>query len=163
MAWPWLIVRLYVGYQWLVYGWDKVTNSIWVGEKAGTAVSGFIKFSLTKASEKNPDINSWYAWFLKTLVQPFPEFWSYLVSYGELLVGIGLILGGFVGIAAFFGAFMNINFLLAGAISTNPTLLVLSLGLMLSWRISGLIGLDNYLLPGLGMPGAPGKWIKKNK
>jgi hypothetical protein len=34
------------------------------------------------------------------------------VAYGELLIGIALIGGAFVGIAAFFGAFMNFNFML---------------------------------------------------
>ena len=37
-----------------------------------------------------------------------------LVAVGELLIGVGLILGVFTGIAAFFGAFMNWNFMMAG-------------------------------------------------
>ncbi len=75
-----------------------------------------------------------------------------MVAWGELLVGIALILGAFTGIAAFFGAFMNMNFLLAGAVSTNPILLLGQLFLILAWRVAGWLGLDRYLLPKLKTP-----------
>jgi len=39
-AWWWLIVRLYVGWTWLKADWGKVTNPAWVGNKAGTALTG---------------------------------------------------------------------------------------------------------------------------
>lgn len=55
-----------------------------------------------------------YATFLRTFVQPNAAFWSYLVSWGELLVGIALLLGLFMGIAALFGSFMNMNCRLVG-------------------------------------------------
>jgi uncharacterized membrane protein YphA (DoxX/SURF4 family) len=44
------------------------------------------------------------------------------VSWGETLVGVGLILGAFTGIAALFGSLMNMNYLLAGAVSINLSL-----------------------------------------
>jgi thiosulfate dehydrogenase [quinone] large subunit len=75
-----------------------------------------------------------------------------LVAYGELLVGVGLILGGLVGIAAFFGALMNMNFMLAGAASTNPVLFFLAVGLILAWKVAGYYGADRVLLPMLGTP-----------
>jgi thiosulfate dehydrogenase [quinone] large subunit len=56
---------------------------------------------------------------------PYAGTWSYIVAFGEVLVGIGLILGALTGIAAFFGIFMNFNYLLAGTVSTNPILLAL--------------------------------------
>jgi len=73
-----------------------------------------------------------------------------------------LILGALTGIAAFFGLFMNLNFLLAGTVSTNPVLFVLSIGLILGWKISGFIGLDRYLLPLLGTPWKSGKLFKSS-
>ena len=82
----------------------------------------------------------WYTWFAK------------LVAYGELLVGVGLILGAFVGIAAFFGAFMNWNFMMAGSASTNPMLFAVAVGLILAWKVAGFVGLDYFLLPWLGTP-----------
>lgn len=47
---------------------------------------------------------------------------------------------------------MNMNYLLAGAVSTNPMLGFLSLFLILAWRIAGYYGLDRYVLPLLGTP-----------
>ncbi|MFL5802549.1 MAG: hypothetical protein ACJ8CR_12520 [Roseiflexaceae bacterium] len=52
----------------------------------------FIQFMLDKDS---------YTWFAK------------LVAYGEFLIGVALILGAFVGIAVFFGALLNWNFIMA--------------------------------------------------
>ena len=101
-------------------------------------------------------MQGWYAWFLQNLVLPNAAFWSYLVAWGEVLVGIALILGIFTGIAAFFGSFMNINYLLAGTVSTNPILFVIALFLILAWKTAGWWGLDRWVLPLLGTPWKPG-------
>jgi thiosulfate dehydrogenase (quinone) large subunit len=85
-------------------------------------------------------------------VQPNPAIFAYLVTVGELLVGLGLIVGALTGIAAFFGIVMNMNYLLAGTVSTNPILGVLALFIVLAWRIAGYYGVDRYLLPLLGTP-----------
>ena len=61
-------------------------------------------------------------------------------------------MGALVGIAAFFGALMNMSFLLAGSASTNPVLFTMAIGLMLGWKVAGYYGLDRYLLPMLGTP-----------
>ena len=60
------------------------------------------------------------------------------------------------GIAAFFGALMNMSFLLCGSASTNPVLLSLAIGLILACRVAGYYGVDRYLLPQLGAPWRPG-------
>jgi thiosulfate dehydrogenase [quinone] large subunit len=156
-SWLWLIVRLYVGWTWLKAGWGKVTNPAWVGSQAGTALSGFVNNALTKASGEHPDVQSWYAAFLHSVVLPYTGVWSHLVAFGETLVGIGLILGAFAGIAAFFGIAMNLNYLMAGAVSVNPILLMLSIFLVLAWKTAGWWGLDRWLLPALGTPWRPGR------
>ncbi len=56
------------------------------------------------------------------------------------------------GIAAFFGVFMNLNFMLAGAVSINPIIGTLAILIVLAWRIAGYYGLDSVLLPLLGTP-----------
>ena len=73
---------------------------------------------------------------------------------------IALILGAFTGIAAFFGALMNWNFMMAGSASSNPLLFVLALGLVMAWKIAGYIGLDYFLLPLIGTPWG---WVTKSK
>ncbi len=89
----------------------------------------------------------WYANFLSSTVLPNAATWSNMVALGEFLVGVALILGFLVGISAFFGVFMNLNYLLAGTVSANPIFLMLGIFLMLTWRVSGYIGLDYYVLP----------------
>jgi thiosulfate dehydrogenase [quinone] large subunit len=160
-AWIWLILRIYVGYEWLMAGWGKINNPVWAGSKAGTALTGFLKGALAKTSGAHPDVQGWYAWFLQNVVIPRAAFWSYLVSYGEFLVGVALILGIFTGLAAFFGSFMNANYLLAGAVSTNPILLLLAIFIVLAWRTAGWWGLDRWVLTALGTPWSPGVVFKK--
>jgi thiosulfate dehydrogenase [quinone] large subunit len=90
-----------------------------------------------------------YTWFAK------------LVAYGELLIGIALVVGAFVGVVAVFGAFMNWNYMMAGTASTNPVLFLLAILLILAWKVAGYVGLDRYLLPMLGTPWKPGRVFEK--
>jgi len=140
----WLVVRLYVGYEWLMAGYSKFTNPAWVGDNIGAAMTGFVNGALSKTTGAHPDVSGWYAWFLENAVLPYVDIWSYAITYGEILVGLGLIVGLFTFVAAFFGFFMNVNFLLAGTVSTNPVLLLLSLLIMLANRTAGKFGLDGY-------------------
>jgi thiosulfate dehydrogenase (quinone) large subunit len=154
----WTLVRLYVGYEWLIAGWGKLTNpaGVWVGEKAGTAVTGFLNGALTKTDGAHPDVQGYSAWFLQNIALPNASLFSYLVTFGEIAVGIALIMGLFTGIAAFFGGFMNASYLLAGTVSTNPLLFILAMLLVLAWRTAGYWGLDRWVLPRIGVPGYPG-------
>lgn len=149
VSWLWLVVRIYVGWQWLQAGLEKVTDPTWTGGGAGTAMGGFIKGALAKTAGAHPDVSSWYASFLQTMVSPHLFIWSHVIAYGELFVGIGLILGVLTGIAAFFGLFMNLNYLLAGTVSINPVLLVLSMFIIMAWKVAGYTGLDRFILPKL--------------
>lgn len=149
----WAIIRIYVGYAWLVAGWGKVTNpaGVWVGDKAGTAVTGYLTGALAKTTGDHPDVSGWYGWFIQNVALPNATLFSYLVAYGEVLVGIALILGLLTGLAAFFGGFMNVSYLLAGTLSTNPLLFILATWLVLGWRVAGYWGLDRWVLPKLGV------------
>ena len=151
-AWVWLLARVWVGWQWLEAGWGKFNNPSWVGENAGMAITGFFKGALAKTTGAHPDVSGWYAAFLQNVAMPNAEVFSYLVTFGEILIGVGLILGAFTGIAAFFGSFMNLNFLFAGAVIINPLLLLIQLLLILAWKNAGWVGLDRWLLPRLGTP-----------
>jgi thiosulfate dehydrogenase [quinone] large subunit len=155
-AWIWLLLRLYAGWEWLHAGWGKLTNPAWVGSNAGTALTGFANGALAKTTGAHPDVQAWYAWFLQHVVLPNVVVWSYLVVFGEVLVGVALIVGIFTGIAAFFGSFMNMNYLLAGSVSSNPILLMIALILVLAWKTAGWWGLDRWVLPALGTPWSPG-------
>ncbi len=144
MAWLWLAVRLYVGIQWLEAGWVKVQDSAWVGSGAGSAVKGFLMGALAKTGGAHPDVSAWYAGFINHVALPHATLFSNLVAFGELAVGIALIIGLFTGVAAFFGAVMNFNYLLAGTVSLNPVLLLLEVFLILASRVAGRYGLDGW-------------------
>lgn len=161
ISWFWLLVRLYVGWQWLQAGWEKLQSSSWIGVTAGNALQGFIQGALGKSQGAHPDVQIWYAYFLQHFILPHPQLWSHAVALGECAVGIGLVLGAFSGIAAFFGMFMNLNYLLAGTVSVNPILFTLSVGLILAWKVAGYWGLDRFLLPMLGTPWKPGNLFKR--
>jgi thiosulfate dehydrogenase (quinone) large subunit len=60
----WLILRVYVGYQWLVAGYEKFINPAWTGAKSGTGLGGFIAGALKKTAGDHPDVAGWYASFL---------------------------------------------------------------------------------------------------
>jgi thiosulfate dehydrogenase [quinone] large subunit len=157
-AWLWLIVRLYVGYTWLTSGLGKVGNPAWV--QTGAALKGFWERAVAVPEPPaRPAIAfDWYRAFIQALLDGGHYTWfAKLIVAGELLVGIALLLGAFVGIAAFFGAFMNWNFMMAGTASINPVLFTLSIFLILAWKTAGWWGLDRWLLPLLGTPWRPGR------
>ncbi len=95
----------------------------------------------------------WYRAFLQMLIDNNAHTWfAPLIALGEDAVGLGLIFGILTGFAAFFGALMNMSFLLAGSASTNPVLFTLAIGLILAWKVAGYYGVDRWLLPMLGTP-----------
>lgn len=148
----WLVVRVYVGWDWLREGIAKATDPAWTGPQAGAFMTTWITRALTKTQGAHPDVQGWYGWFLAHVVLPQAGLWSHAIAYGEMAVGLGLILGLFTGIAAFFGTTMNASYLLAGTVSTNPILFALGSLLVLAWKTAGYWGLDRWLLPALGTP-----------
>ncbi|MGI9145414.1 MAG: DoxX family membrane protein [Chloroflexota bacterium] len=152
-AWLWLIVRLYVGYDFLTAGWHKFNTPAWVNG-SGEGIMGFWKGALGTTPSGAPVITfDWYRSFLQYLVDTNSAGWfSYVIVFGELAVGVGLILGAFVGLAATGGLLMNMAFLLAGTTSTNPVLVILGVLLILAWKNAGYFGLDYFLLPLFGTP-----------
>ena len=156
MAPVWLVVRVYLGYLWLTAGIGKVREGGWIGEGAGGGVQGFAQGALQQTGGEHPQVTGWYAGFLENVVIPNATLFSYLVTFGEILVGLGLIVGLFTGIAAFFGGFMNASFIFAGTAGANPLMFILAILIMMAWRVAGYWGLDRWALPAIGVPGYPG-------
>jgi thiosulfate dehydrogenase [quinone] large subunit len=161
LATLWMPLRFFIGRQWLTSGEGKIRNDAWMD--GGSALQGYWERAVAiPEAPARPLItygwyrdfiqymldNSWYTWFAK------------FVAIGEVLVGIGLIVGALVGLAAFFGTLMNFNFMLAGTVSTNPILFGLGVFLVLGWKVAGYFGVDRYLLPTLGAPWSFGTLFK---
>lgn len=161
-SWIWLILRAYLGYTWLISGIGKVNNPAWI--KTGEALRGFWERAvmIPEAPARPLIAFDWYRVFLQSLLDSGSYTWfAKLVVAGELLIGIALILGLFTGIAAFFGGFLNWNFMMAGSASTNPMLFTIAILLILSWKVAGWWGLDRWVLPAVGTPWQPGKLFRK--
>ncbi|MGD2052458.1 MAG: DoxX family protein [Acidimicrobiia bacterium] len=188
VAWIWLIVRLWVGWEWFSAGWEKVfggaiTWKVWDWGNAaysltgtgnigwvrsgtvvaadgtetvrgvGDAVAGFAAGAVNNSQGAHPSVAfSWYVEFLKWVQHTAYPVIGPVVAIAEVVIGVALIAGAFVGIAAFFGATLNFSYLLAGSAGVNPAMIVLEILLVLAWRNSGWLGADRWLLPRLGVP-----------
>lgn len=157
-AWLWAIIRVWLGWQWIDAARHKIGVEAWTG--TGVALKAFWEraVAVPQAPARPAIAFEWYRDFLQFLLNTNSYTWfAKLVAYGELLIGIALIVGAFVGIAAFFGGLMNWSFMMAGSASTNPMLFALAIVLILAWKVAGYFGLDRVLLPVLGTPWRPGK------
>lgn len=148
----WLPLRIWLGWQWIEAASHKISEPKWV--VTGDALKGFWMSAIAIPEQGRPPITfEWYRTFLQFMIDAQAYTWfAKLVAYGELLIGIALVVGAFTGIAAFFGGFMNWNFMMAGSASTNPMLFVAAVALILAWKVSGYIGADFFLLRFLGTP-----------
>lgn len=148
----WLLIRIFVGFEWLLSGWEKLSGQGWTD--GGSALLGFWKGAVAIPQTGRPSITfEWYRSFLQILIDNNAQGWfGWLIAIGETAVGVAILVGALAGIAAFFGATMNMSYMLAGSASTNPVLFALTVGLMLAWRVAGYYGVDRYLLPKLGVP-----------
>jgi thiosulfate dehydrogenase [quinone] large subunit len=159
----WLPLRFFVGRAWVAAGEHKVRDDAWMS--GGTALQGYWTRVTAIPEQGNPPIVfGWYRDFLKYMLDN--EWYTWMakaVAIGEVLVGIALIVGALVGIAAFFGTVMNFNFMLAGSASTNPVLFGLGVFLVLGWKVAGYWGLDRVLLPALGAPWKAGELFTRTE
>ncbi|HKE98389.1 MAG TPA: DoxX family protein [Actinomycetes bacterium] len=120
----------------------------------GDAVQGFAANALqTGTKGQHPDVAySWYVSFLEWVRDSGHTVLGPAVAFGEVVIGICLILGLFVGIMAFLGSILNFSFVFAGSSGLNPAMILVSGLLILAWRNAGWYGLDRLVLPRLGTP-----------
>jgi len=145
-------LRLFLGYEWLHAGWGKLNNPAWF--ETGQSLRAYWERAAAVPQQGSPPVvypayrsllqymldHQWYAWFNQVII------------WGELLIGLGLLLGGLTAVAAVFGLLLNFSFLFAGSASSNPTLVILGAVIIFGWRVAGWWGLDRVLLPLLGTP-----------
>ena len=148
----WLPIRIFLGFEWLVAGWHKLSGTGWID--GGASLLGYWQNAVKIPAQGSAPITfDWYRSFLQLLIDNHAQgAFGWLIALGELAVGIALLAGALVGIAAFFGVVMNMSYLLAGSTSVNPIMFAFAIGLILGWRVAGYYGLDRYLLPRLGVP-----------
>lgn len=129
------LLRIYIGYRWLTAGIGKLTSG-------GFDASGFIKMAA-----ENTATPAWWQTFLETIALPNASLFSFMVQWGELLVGIALILGIFSNYAALMGIVMNLSFLFSGAGIIDAQMATLTVFIAIAGRNAGRYGLDRWLQP----------------
>ncbi len=134
------LLRLYLGYDWMTHGWAKITGGSF-------NAAGFLNGAVAKATGENPTVQAWWGSFLESFALPNATLFTYLVMWGEFLVGVGLILGCFTTFAALMGLVMNFAFLFSGTVSTNAQLVVLTIFIVVAGANAGKIGADRWVLP----------------
>ena len=139
MAIVWTVLRVWLGVQWLTAGWGKVVG--------GFDAGGYLQGVLANATGEAPTVQAWYATFVEGFAIPNVGLINILIPWGELLVGIGLILGAATIPALIAGAFMNLNFLLAGTLSTNPMFYTFAIVLLFTGAASYYYGVDRFIAP----------------
>jgi thiosulfate dehydrogenase (quinone) large subunit len=133
------VLRVYLGYTWVMAGWGKITGGQF-------DASGFLQGALAKATGENPVVQGWWAVFLENVAIPNVEAFNFLVPWGELLVGLGLLIGCFTKTAVFFGIAMNFSYMFSGTTSTNPQLVLLSMFILVSAMNAGRYGVDGMIM-----------------
>ncbi|HLQ72519.1 MAG TPA: DoxX family protein, partial [Bacillota bacterium] len=127
-------LRIYIGYEWFTSGIGKVMG--------GFDASGFIEGAIVQAGGEHPAVQGWWAAFLEHVALPNAGLFSFLVMWGEVLVGLALILGLFTNFAALMGIVMNFAFLFSGTISTNGVMILITIFILVSGANAGRYGLD---------------------
>lgn len=158
----WLALRIWVGLDWFYAGYEKMVGTGWLD--GGKSLLGFWKGAATIPATGKPAITyTWYRDFLQGLIDSQSYSWfSWLIVFGEIAVGLGLIFGCLTAIAAFFGTLMNFSFMLAGSSSSNPMMFGLTVFIILAWKNAGYWGLDRYVLPAIGTPWNAGYLFKRS-
>ncbi|GMA51161.1 hypothetical protein GCM10025857_25180 [Alicyclobacillus contaminans] len=139
------ILRVYLGWEFLHAGWEKITAS-----KPFNA-AGFLANSI-QHPVLTPEKTVQYPWFnafLKGFALPHVGLFNVLVPWGELLVGVGLILGTLTTAAVFFGMLMNFVYMFAGTVSSNPMDVLIGIFIIVAGYNAGHFGGDRWVIPWL--------------
>ncbi|MGO9583426.1 MAG: DoxX family membrane protein [Acidimicrobiales bacterium] len=160
----WLVVRVWLGYQWLNAGYQKIWGSekmfFWNG--GGVGVYGFAKSGVAANGTPMGAVGfGWWAGFLHNFVMPNASWIAKAISLGEVAIGIGLILGLLTGIAALGAVALNFTYMMTGTAGVNPLFALAGLGLVLAWRNAGLLGLDSLALRRVTTPVSIGSFVRK--
>src|SRR5579871_393039 len=139
-------LRLWLALQWLKSGLAKITNPAWT-DGTGRGLLSFWNTALTPTAHGTSAITyDWYRSFLQLLVDSHAETWfAKVIASGETAVGLGLLVGALVPMAALGGLTMNMSYMLAGSASINPVLALAAGIVLLGREHSSVIGFDGLV------------------
>ncbi|HTW09867.1 MAG TPA: DoxX family membrane protein [Acidimicrobiales bacterium] len=151
----WLVVRLWLGWEWLDAGWQKLTGkgvNNWLSHDVG--LKGFIAagnsaWANRAYTDGHPAVPYLWAVHLMNDITPHAQFFSTVDTFAELAVGLGLLLGCFTAFAAAGGVALNLMYVTFGSAGPNGIFILLGVLLIAAWRVSGYLGADYLVLPGI--------------
>jgi thiosulfate dehydrogenase [quinone] large subunit len=157
------VLRIVVGAWFIKAVWTKLAVAYAGGIIPYPTVSPrFIGFQPKRVAEfaaGNP--LGWYKDFLENFVLPHASLYATLQAYGEVTVGVGLVLGLLTGLTAAIGLLLALNFGLATQWMSFGQqgfhlLLITSMVLFLFTRAGRVWGVDRWL----ARRGAPPRWLR---
>ena len=135
------LVRILIGVLFLLVAWPKVSGRFLSGQ--------VLPRQLLNGIEKDP--LAWHRAFIAGVVVPHGHFFSYLSAFGEISIGLSLLVGCLVRISSLFGAFYNFNILFSvayaaggGTVNYNRVLILLHL-IFVSASAGRSLGIDGFL------------------
>lgn len=142
----WTLLRIWIGWQWLEAGLKKVSDPKWMD--SGVALKGYWAKALGIVPNSAPTIKyGWYQGFIQALHDGGHNVWfAKIVVFGEILTGAALILGTATVFSLLVGAFMNMNYMLAGSTSSNPVMYTAAIILLIAGPAAYYYGVDRYLI-----------------
>jgi len=141
----WLVLRVWLGYEWLQGALPKLSNPGWM--VTGQALQKSWQTAVAVTGPFPQITYPWYRAFIEFLLNGGHYVWfAKLIALGEMAVGLGLVFGCLTGAAAAGGLLMNASYLLAGSASINPVLAALEVPVILAWKVAGWWGLDRWVL-----------------
>lgn len=157
-AWIWLIVRVYLGWDWLIDGWTKLKSPTWM---SGAELRE-VWIRSTETGSVAGSTHGWYRAVLQFLLDRGSEEWlGKTIAVSETLLGIALILGILTAVSAVAGSLVGVNAAVVGAGLANPLTVGLAFMLVLAWKVAGWYGFDRWLLPLLGAPWESGSIVRR--
>lgn len=138
-GWPVALLRIATGIMFVRASWGKVTS--W----GGFTPEGFVQRNLEEGNAFGFMVP-----FLENVVLKMPGVFGILVAWGELLLGLALILGALTRLSAFFGIVMMFSFLWTKgltfwAANNYDAMWILILATLMFCGAGRVLGVDRWL------------------
>jgi thiosulfate dehydrogenase [quinone] large subunit len=135
----WLAVRVWIGCMWFQAGWAKVfgaENPSFLHNN-GAGVAGFAGHGVAAYS--------WWGSIMHSFVVPNASWIAVLVAFGELAIGLGLVVGFLTRTAAVCSLILLLTYIMSGTAGVTGFYALCALIVLATWRTSTWIGVDGLI------------------
>ncbi len=134
-----LPLRIFIGIGWLRAATEKLTESDW---HDGTALIAFFEGKEEEGLLRFP----FYEQLIDDIFIPNASTVAWIVIIAQILIGISILTGTFTNLGLLGGIFLNLNFVLSGAVNPSAFYIVIQLVLFIG-NTGAVLGLDSFLGP----------------